>query len=86
MASIDEGQQPRLGGKVIDVGKLERIRYHKDRQEIFWRSVTSANSSAEFDDGMVIFDREVCFLAKVLTSTFSKSLGLSLGSIFDDLT
>lgn len=44
-----------FGGKTIDVGKIETIRYGQNRQEIFWRTVTSENDSAEFDDGMVSF-------------------------------
>jgi uncharacterized protein (DUF362 family) len=47
-----------FGGSVIDVGKLEFIRYEADRQQIFWRTVTSANHSATFDDGLVTFARD----------------------------
>jgi hypothetical protein len=47
-----------FGGKVIDVGKLEYIRYAADRQQIFWRTVVSANDSALFDDGLVTFARD----------------------------
>lgn len=46
-----------FGGTPIDVGKVETLRYETDRQQIFWRTVTSANDSAEFDDGMVTFAR-----------------------------
>ncbi len=46
-----------FGGKPIDVGKIEVIRYAEDRQEIFWRMVESANQSARYDDGMVRFGR-----------------------------
>jgi len=44
-----------FGGKYIDVDKLEIIRYQKNKQVIFWRTVNSSNGSAEFDDGMVEF-------------------------------
>jgi uncharacterized protein (DUF362 family) len=44
-------------GKVIDVTKLEYIRYENDEQKIFWKTVGSENSSAEFDDGIVTFSR-----------------------------
>jgi uncharacterized protein (DUF362 family) len=44
-----------FGGQYIDVGKIELVRYGKDRQEIFWRTVDSQNDSARFDDGMVSF-------------------------------
>ncbi len=44
-----------FGGKYIDVGKLEIIRYQKNKQAIFWRTVNSSNDSAEFDDGLVEF-------------------------------
>lgn len=44
-----------FGGKYIDVGKLEIIRYQKNKQVIFWRTVNSSNDSAEFDDGLVEF-------------------------------
>lgn len=46
-----------FGGEAIDVGKLDVIRYEEDRQQIFWRTVTSANGSAEYDDGIVTFAR-----------------------------
>ncbi len=46
-----------FGGDVIDVGKLDVIRYEDDRQRIFWRTVTSANASATYDDGIVTFAR-----------------------------
>ena len=45
------------GGDCIDVGKLETIKYEADRHQIFWKTVTSANGSAEFDDGLVTFER-----------------------------
>jgi uncharacterized protein (DUF362 family) len=47
-----------FSGKVIDVGKLEFIRYEEDRHQIFWRTVTSVNNSALFDDGIVTFGRD----------------------------
>lgn len=46
-----------FGGSLIDVGKLQYIRYEKDCHKIFWRTVTSANDSATFDDGMVTFKK-----------------------------
>ena len=46
-----------FGGKVIDVCKLEFIRFERDRQSIFWRTIKSGNGSAEFDDGIVTFAR-----------------------------
>ena len=45
------------GGKMIDVAKLEYIRYEPQQQKIFWRTVKSSNDSAEFDDGSVTFAR-----------------------------
>jgi uncharacterized protein (DUF362 family) len=54
-------QQPNwmvlFGGEVIDVEKLQSIRYENDRQVIYWRTVRSANDSARFDDGSVSFTR-----------------------------
>ena len=44
-------------GKVIDVTKLEYIRYSEQEQKIFWKTVKSENASAEFDDGIVTFAR-----------------------------
>ena len=44
-----------FGGDFIDVGKLEFVRFDKNRQQIFWRTVTSANKSAVYDDGIVTF-------------------------------
>jgi uncharacterized protein (DUF362 family) len=46
-----------FGGVPIDVGKLEVVRYQADQQQIFWRTVVSANGSAEFDDGIITFAR-----------------------------
>jgi uncharacterized protein (DUF362 family) len=47
-----------FGGKMIDVGKIEFIRYERDRHRIFWRMIKSSNDSAQFDDGIVTFARE----------------------------
>jgi len=44
-------------GKVIDVTKLETIRYGDHEQTIFWKTVKSENASAEYDDGLVTFAR-----------------------------
>jgi uncharacterized protein (DUF362 family) len=44
-------------GKIIDVTKLEYIQYGEQEQTIFWRTIASANGSAEFDDGIVTFAR-----------------------------
>lgn len=55
-------QQPNwmvlAGGDVIDVEKIEAIRYAKDRHTIWWRTVHSANASARHDDGSVAFIRD----------------------------
>ncbi len=54
-------QQPNwaaaLGNDEIDVEKLELIRYGKDCQTIYWRTVASPNGSATHDDGRVSFVR-----------------------------
>ncbi len=54
-------QQPNwivlFGGDVIDVEKIELVRYQEDRQEIFWQTVASPNGSAQSDDGRVSFSR-----------------------------
>jgi len=54
-------QQPNwlvlFGGDLIDVEKIESIRYENDRQDIVWRTVGSPNGSAKFDDGEVSFIR-----------------------------
>jgi uncharacterized protein (DUF362 family) len=47
-----------FGGKYIDVGKIEVMRYETNRQQIFWRTVNSQNNSADFDDGMVTFAKD----------------------------
>ena len=44
-----------FGGVPIDVCKIEIIKFNKRNQTIYWRTVGSPNSSAEFDDGMVTF-------------------------------
>jgi hypothetical protein len=46
-----------FGGKMIDVEKLEIIRFERNEHKILWRTVRSANASAEFDDGCVTFTR-----------------------------
>jgi uncharacterized protein (DUF362 family) len=46
-----------FGGQTIDVGKLELIQYGRSKQQIFWKTVTSTNKSADFDDGIVTFAR-----------------------------
>lgn len=45
------------GGDVIDVCKLEVIRYEDDRRRIAWRTVHSPNGSAVHDDGTVTYER-----------------------------
>ncbi|MGE5339148.1 MAG: DUF362 domain-containing protein [Gemmatimonadota bacterium] len=54
-------QQPNwmvlFGGDVIDVEKIEHIRYERGRQSIHWRTVASPNGSARVDDGCVTFAR-----------------------------
>jgi len=45
------------GGTVIDVAKLESIRYGEDEHKIVWRTVHSSNDSATHDDGSVRFAR-----------------------------
>ncbi|GAA2836209.1 hypothetical protein GCM10010452_75540 [Crossiella cryophila] len=46
-----------FGGPVIDVCKVESIRYSADTQRIRWRTVRSPNGSADYDDGSVTFER-----------------------------
>jgi uncharacterized protein (DUF362 family) len=43
-------------GQPIDVGKLEIVERGAGRHRIWWRTVTTANGSADFDDGIVTFD------------------------------
>lgn len=54
-------QQPNwivlFGGEVIDVEKIEHIRYERGRRTIHWRTVASPNGSATVDDGCVSFSR-----------------------------
>jgi hypothetical protein len=54
-------QQPNwivlFGGEVIDVEKIEYIRYERGRRTIHWRTVASPNGSATVDDGCVSFSR-----------------------------
>ena len=45
------------GGSVIDVAKLEAIRYGDDEHKIVWRTVHSSNDSATHDDGSVRYAR-----------------------------
>lgn len=45
------------GGPVIDVTKLERIRYRPGEHRIFWKTVLSENGSARYDDGSLAFTR-----------------------------
>jgi methylmalonyl-CoA mutase cobalamin-binding subunit len=46
-----------FGGDVIDVEKLEVMRYTADAHRIDWRTVSSPNASADSDDGSVAFVR-----------------------------
>ena len=59
-----------FGGQVIDVEKLERVRYGKTRQTIWWRTIRSMNASAESDDGSVSFVRNG--LGEVDVSIFAR--------------
>ena len=43
------------GGTMIDVSKLEFVRYRETEQKIFWRTLKSENQSATYDDGSVTF-------------------------------
>ena len=47
-----------FGATVIDVCKIELIHYKNDYHRIFWRTVSSLNNSASFDDGIVTFARD----------------------------
>jgi uncharacterized protein (DUF362 family) len=47
-----------FGGRHIDVDKIEVIRYAEHSRRNFWRTVHSANQSAEYDDGMVAFEKD----------------------------
>jgi hypothetical protein len=44
-------------GKVIDVTKIEYVTYAETEQAIYWKTVKSENASAEYDDGLVRFER-----------------------------
>jgi uncharacterized protein (DUF362 family) len=44
-------------GDVIDVTKLECAEYGSDRHVMYWKTIRSENGSAEFDDGIVTFER-----------------------------
>ena len=46
------------GGKPIDVSKIEVVRYGADEHRLYWKTLHSANGSAEADDGYVSFRRE----------------------------
>ena len=45
------------GGEPIDVSKLEVVEYVDGRHTLFWKTIGSDNGSAEYDDGMAIFER-----------------------------
>lgn len=45
------------GGRFIDVCKLEVVTYDDDEHRIAWRTISSPNGSAVFDDGTVILTR-----------------------------
>jgi hypothetical protein len=44
-----------LGGKAIDVSKLEHSRYGEREHSVCWRTIKSLNQSATHDDGSVRF-------------------------------
>jgi hypothetical protein len=46
-----------FGGEIIDVEKIEQIRYAPGTRSICWRTVASPNASARIDDGCVTFTR-----------------------------
>ena len=46
------------GGDVIDVCKLQVIRYEYDWRRIAWRTIHSPNGSAVHDDGTVTYERQ----------------------------
>lgn len=83
-------QQPNwmvlLGGDVIDVEKLELIRYRPNERTIYWRTVASPNESAESDDGRVTFSRtesgqtrvEIFTRQKFALPTFFKLVNIDL--------
>ena len=45
------------GGEPIDVCKIELVERSADRHRLTWRTVSSPNGSAEFDDGSLTFTR-----------------------------
>lgn len=45
------------GGEPIDVCKVELVERSADRHRLTWRTVSSPNGSAEFDDGSLTFTR-----------------------------
>ncbi|MET0251456.1 MAG: DUF362 domain-containing protein [Novosphingobium sp.] len=47
-----------LGGKPIDVGKIEVVRYERDAHRLFWKTLHSVNGSATADDGVAFFERD----------------------------
>lgn len=47
-----------FGGKHIDVDKIELIKYEDEQQQNFWRTLSSANQSADYDDGMLTFAKD----------------------------
>ena len=46
-----------FNGSNVDVTKIEWIKYRKDIQKIIWRTVSSDNNSAIYDDGTVTFEQ-----------------------------
>jgi uncharacterized protein (DUF362 family) len=46
-----------FGAPTIDVEKIETVEYDPDRHQIWWRTVSSPNRSADCDDGSVAFRR-----------------------------
>lgn len=45
------------GGQPIDVCKLEIVEYGPDQHRLYWKTIASLNDSADYDDGIVTFDR-----------------------------
>jgi hypothetical protein len=66
-------QQPNwivlFGGDIIDVEKIQLLEYLDDRQTIYWRTVSSPNDSAQYDDGRVSFIRSSngCMRVEIFT-------------------
>jgi hypothetical protein len=46
-----------FNGSNIDVTKIERIKYWKGLQKMIWRTVSTDNNSAIYDDGTVTFEQ-----------------------------